>query len=540
MLKRYIYIALTNIFIASSVINFLTLIASLYSLQVLDRVISSSSISTLFWLTLLTISIHIVINILSYFRSKILTYVYFKTDLKLAESLYMLRIFNNKREVSKLEDLKLKLRNILLNQGTGFIASCDIAWSALFLLAIFAVHWVNGLLCVAWLGIIFLVSKIHKLISKGNNISKNPLSHEVFLNSSAIVGSGMLNTIWKRLANSHNIDFSTNITNYANSYQYSNIVTSIKSVANTCLFASSAYLVITNQMTSGGIIATSILFSKIISPFANISEAIDNLKSIPLIINDLSIFSKIKIKKQSQNISLDNASLVVKNLSYVENDQNFKSKNQLLLKNINLEMHSGQILVIAGNSNSGKSTLLKALSGFLTPSSGTITLGNESINMIATSCQNCASLCLENDTIFTASLIDNITCFRNIDSQKVISIAKDLGLHDYAMSMTNEYDTILDSSRLSSNIKRKILLSRAFVANSKLLLFENPFNNLDSQDCQKVTSLLKQAKSNGTIIVIETNNRELINSSDMFVFMQNGTIIESGNTKELNSHDNQN
>ena len=123
-----------------------------------------------------------------------------------------------------------------------------------------------------------------------------------------------------------------------------------------------------------------------------------------------------------------------------------------------------------------------------------------------------------------------------IDSNKKrqIDACKRVGIHDFIMSLPDGYNTVLkeDATNISGGQKQLISLARALLTTSEIILLDEVTSSLDPNTTKKIMSLLKDLKSDHTIIAI-THNKELMKISDTLVVINDGNIECVGNHLDL-------
>ena len=171
----------------------------------------------------------------------------------------------------------------------------------------------------------------------------------------------------------------------------------------------------------------------------------------------------------------------------------------IVLKNVNLKIEENAFLCVVGPNGSGKSTLIKGILGLIKPISGTITFNNLKQNFIGYMPQE-----TKVDSNFPASVLEIVLSgtlnkksmslfYTKEDKKLAIKNLKILGIEN----LKNKH-----FSELSGGQRQKVLLARSLCATSKLLILDEPSNNLDSKSKKNLYDILKNLNKNYNITII--------------------------------------
>ena len=217
------------------------------------------------------------------------------------------------------------------------------------------------------------------------------------------------------------------------------------------------------------------------------------------------------------------------------------------LKNINIKIHKGEIAALAGYSGSGKSTVSMLIPRFYEPDAGEIKLNGINIKEFSVKeLRNSISYVSQNVVLFNESIRFNIeygTFGKSIGD--VINAAKLAFAHDFIMSLPGGYDTIVDEagSRLSGGEKQRILIARAFLKNSPILILDEATSSLDSESEKEIQNALFGSDGNpnglckNKIALIIAHRLSTVKHADIIYVLEKGGIAESGTDDELIKHD---
>lgn len=204
-----------------------------------------------------------------------------------------------------------------------------------------------------------------------------------------------------------------------------------------------------------------------------------------------------------------------------------KYKNLEVLSDINLKFEDGKMYAIIGANGSGKSLILKALSGYNKLTSGKVLQNGNEIRKNNNYIED-AGIIIENPV-----MVNEYTITENLEYLKKMSEnSKEIDLEKWYKYFEIEEYKEKRFSELSLGTKQKVALIQAFMHNPKNILLDEPFNALDKKAVVKVKELLLEEKKKEKLIVIVTHiNDEILEECDEVIEMENGKVskIAKGN-----------
>ena len=205
-----------------------------------------------------------------------------------------------------------------------------------------------------------------------------------------------------------------------------------------------------------------------------------------------------------------------------------KYKNLEVLSDINLKFEDGRMYAIIGANGSGKSLILKALSGYNKLTSGKVLQNGNEIRKNNNYIEN-AGIIIENPV-----MVNEYTINENLEYLKKMSEnSKDIDLDKWYKYFEIEEYKEKRFSELSLGTKQKVALIQAFMHNPQNILLDEPFNALDKKAVIKVKELLIEEKKKGKLIIIVTHiNDEILEECDEVIELENGKISKITKGKE--------
>ena len=214
--------------------------------------------------------------------------------------------------------------------------------------------------------------------------------------------------------------------------------------------------------------------------------------------------------------------------SYVENEP--------VLKGVSFNVSAGDTIAIVGSTGAGKSTIVNLLNRLYDIDSGNITIDSKDIKSISIkSLRQNIAVVLQDVFLFADTILNNITLNNPAISElEVQSAAKEIGVHDFIMSLPNGYHYNVKERgvMLSSGQRQLISFLRAYVTNPKILILDEATASIDSYSEHLIQKATQKITYGRTSIVI-AHRLATIQKSDLIIVLDAGEIVEKGTHSEL-------
>lgn len=200
---------------------------------------------------------------------------------------------------------------------------------------------------------------------------------------------------------------------------------------------------------------------------------------------------------------------------------------QNVLKNISLEIYSGDYTIIMGSSGSGKSTLLYSLSSMDKPTAGSVELLGCDLSKLDEK-KIAALRSREISFIFqNMNLLPDLTAFENIAYPAYLSLSKDEA-NQRAKELLERFSLIEEQdkhpSEMSGGQQQRIAIARALAARPKIIFGDEPTGSLNSASGTQVLDMLTQLNEEGQSIVMVTHDIKACARGNRLIFLSDGRI----------------
>lgn len=207
-----------------------------------------------------------------------------------------------------------------------------------------------------------------------------------------------------------------------------------------------------------------------------------------------------------------------------------------IIKNLNLEVTPGETIAIVGPTGAGKTTIVNLLMRFYDVNEGIIRLDNHSIYEISrSSLRKSYAMVLQDTWLFQGTIYENIAYGKeDATKEEIIQAAKAAHIHNFIMSLPEEYDTILseDGINISKGQKQLLTIARAMLLNAKMLILDEATSNVDTKTEVEIQDAMKILMKNKTCFII-AHRLSTIKNADLILVVKDGNIIEKGKHQEL-------
>ncbi len=212
------------------------------------------------------------------------------------------------------------------------------------------------------------------------------------------------------------------------------------------------------------------------------------------------------------------------------------SKDKPLIKDLNAEIKSGQMVAIVGPTGAGKTTLINLLMRFYEIQGGAIKIdGVDTRDMKREDLRSMFGMVLQDTWLFNGTIYENIEYGRfGASKEEIIEAAKIANVHHFIKTLPDGYNMFLneEASNISQGEKQLLTIARAIISNPSILILDEATSSVDT----RLELMLQKAMQNimkGRTSFVIAHRLSTIKSADLILVVNNGSIIEQGNHEEL-------
>lgn len=213
------------------------------------------------------------------------------------------------------------------------------------------------------------------------------------------------------------------------------------------------------------------------------------------------------------------------------------SKEQLILRGIDLEMCNPQLISVIGPNGAGKTTLIHCLNRLLSPIRGTVTINGEDVAGFRPKelARKIGYVPYTSGDSFPMSVVDTVLMGRN-PHRKWKTLHEDMRVVEEALEMMDVSDLAMcPFNELSAGQRQRVMLARGLAQEPEVLLLDEPTSNLDIRHQMEVIRLLKrQSVRRGIMVVMISHDINIASRySDNIIMMRDGRIFAIGSPADV-------
>jgi PrtD family type I secretion system ABC transporter len=523
--------------------NLLLFAPSIYLLQLYDRVLSSRSGATLMLLTLIVAFTVVIGGMLDALRRAALGRLGAWLEDRLRPNVLSASLEHAFRgDASRAPEAHRDLTVLRQFMDSGACPMLfDALWAPLFLLVLFLVHPLLG-----------IVAACSVLLTFGLTLAKELLTEDALARSSAALsrGHGRLTTA---VANIHMIrtmgmfDGAARLIQQAAqdarseqdlAQQRSELVMlvakPIRALAQVLMMGAAAWLVLDNGSNPAIIFASSLLFGRAIAPVEGAVAAWRALTTA------LSAYRRLDAMLAANRTSAEDAGsrpdwprgdLIVDNVGLA-----LRQAGHFLLKDVSFSLAPGECLGIIGPSGSGKSVLGQIIAGISPPTHGRVLLDNVDVSVLREGHGERHLGYLPQDiNLFGETVKDVIGRLDDADPDKLAKAARLAGIHESIMQLPLAYDTPIPNGGVgfSRGYRQRLGLARAFFGAPRLVVLDEPNASLDYVGEHMLLDAIEQMKTANTTVVVITHRMGILAATDKIAIVQAGTVLAFGASDDI-------
>ena len=223
-------------------------------------------------------------------------------------------------------------------------------------------------------------------------------------------------------------------------------------------------------------------------------------------------------------------SVAMKNVSFGYN------KDKILIKNLNLEIGSGDTVAIVGPTGAGKTTLVNLLMRFYDVSGGEILVDGTNIyDLTRERLRNIFGMVLQDTWLFQGTIRENLAYGKeNATEEEIIAAAKAAHAHSFIRQLPGEYDFVLneEASNISQGQKQLLTIARAILRDPDILILDEATSSVDTRTEVLIQKAMNNLMKDRTSFVI-AHRLSTIRDATKILVMRDGDIVEQGNHQTL-------
>lgn len=536
--KRYI-----DILFASLIANILALATIVFSMNVYDRVVPSQSIPTL-WVLFGGVVIAAIFEfILRISRAYISDMIGKRADLRVSDQVFghALRIKNNERSkstgtfISQIRELE-GVREMVTSTTISAIA--DLPFFILFL----GIFWLIGgdlfwimlvIVPVMLIPGILMQKPLARLAQEG--MRESSIRNAVLVEAVQGIEDIKLLRAESRFQNqwNHMNEVSANISMKQRIIVnlMSTWTQKVQGLTFAIVVLVGVFAVIKGDMTTGALVACSILSTRMLAPISQFAGVLGKLQQSKMAKQSLDELMKKPVDQPERSQLIQRAVLhgdyLLEGVSfkYAEDDP----KPSLAIAK--LEIKAGEKIAILGRNGAGKSTLLQLLSGMQNPVQGKVSLDGIDLTLLDPSdVRRDMSLLNQNAHLFFGSIRENLMMGAPLATdQQLLSALEITGALAFVQEKKEGLEHIILEGGVgfSGGQRQALLLTRLLICQPNILLLDEPTASIDDISEKQLIDHLKQWLGNRTLVVA-THRRAVLELVDRIIVVNNGKIVMDG------------
>jgi ATP-binding cassette subfamily C protein len=529
---------LIYLFGLSGIINILALTGAFYMLQIYDRALTSGSISTLVALSVLAISLYLFQGVFDIIRSQILIRLGARLDAELAPIAHKVVIemprfgYSTSEAMERGRDVDT-LRGFLSSQGP--VALFDLPWMPIYLVFVWLLHPMLGMLTVGGAVVLTLLTIAAELLTRRHSqsmlkatVARNSVADSNARNSDIMHAMGITGRAVDRFerANRRHLDCQTRTSDIGGTL--SGLSKVLRMMLQSAILGLGAYLAIRGDLSSGSIIASSIVTARALAPvdlaIAQWKGVVSARRSHHRLTETLAVLND---KSGHVELPAPHDSLTVDAITTVA-----PTSGAVLLSDVSFTLKAGQALGLIGPSGGGKTTLARSILGIWPVLRGSVRVDGADLSQWneAFFSENVGYL-PQDVALMEGTIAENISRFaETADARKIIRAAKAADIHELIVHLRDGYQTELGphGTALSAGQRQRIGLARALYGDPFLVVLDEPNSNLDAEGEEALSKAIAKVRERGGIVVIVAHRPSALNAVDMVGLVQNGRLAAFG------------
>ena len=532
--------ALVSALMLSAFANVAALTLPLYSMQIYDRVLTSRNVTTLVMVTGIAVFMLGIYAALDSLRGAILNRAGTAIEQVLGErvfdAMFQARLANPATGAIRASREVGTLREFI---SSGLAAFLDLPWVPLFVALSFAIHPMLGV--VALLGAILIVATALAT----ETLTRKPVvasiehaaaaqrhSAGVLRDAETVSALGMRACMRAIFAQHQEAALAEQAAASGLASVLLSLTKLIRFSVQIAIMGVAGYLVIDRAIQPGVIFAASLLIGRALAPveqtvaswrrFVAARQAYSSLKE--LLAAAPAASRPLELPRPAGRLTMEAVFVTAPGTKHP------------LLKNVSLAIEPGETIAVVGASGSGKSSLVRALTGVWPVATGAVRLDGAALSQWdPDQLGRHVGYVSQDVTLFAGTIAQNIARHGTVDDARVIQAATAAGVHEAILRLPKGYETSVGAAgeTLSGGMRQRVALARALYGEPCLIILDEPNSNLDSAGDEALAKAIMGLKAAGKTIVVVSHKKGLLAVADKVLVMADGAAQAFGARDEI-------
>jgi ATP-binding cassette subfamily C exporter for protease/lipase len=521
----------------SLVSNLLYLAMPLYTFQIYGRVMVSQSQATLWVLTAVTLFIFAISSVIDNFRARILINYGMLLDQRVSGHVFS-GLFDAAvrgdpgARAQALRDLDTFRQTLT---GIGAAALFDLPWIPVFLIILFVIDPIIGLVTTGGAGLLVMLALMQERATRPamKEASDAALKSYAFTdaalrNGEVVRAMGMLPRLGAAWAKFRAISIERGVDASERSNVLADIIRAVRMAMQVLIIAIGAALVLEGKIHMGMLFANMILASRALAPIEKVVGSWEALNSAVRAHERLMhLISKIEPRAPTTSLPRPTGRLSAEGVNFAP-----PNSGKLTIFGVSFALEPGEVMGLIGPSGAGKSTLARLLLGIWKPLNGAVRLdGADVFTWDRADFGRHVGYLPQDTELFAGTVRANIARFRDdVTDAEVVQAAQMAGAHELILRMPKGYDTDVGEGGvvLSAGQRQRVGLARAILGRPALVVLDEPNASLDAEGEDALLKAVEAMKAQGTTIIIISHKASIFRVADKMLVLRDGRVDAFG------------
>lgn len=539
---------LFEVLVASFFLQIFALVSPLFFQVVIDKVLVNRGLSTLDVIVIGLVAIGVFETVLSALRTYLFSHTTNRIDVELGARLFRhllalpIAYFQSRRvgdSVARVRELE-NIRNFLTSSALTVLI--DLFFTFVFIAVMFfysaALTWIVIASIPIYMGISAGATPAFR--TRLDEKFKRGAENQAFL-VETVAGAETLKSMavepqmqrrWEeQLAGYVTASFSV--------VALANIASQAVQLVNKLVVAATLYigakLVISNDLTVGGLVAFNMLAGRVSQPVLRLAQIWQDFHQARLSVlrlgDILNTPAEPVFNPGRAALPPIRGEVTLEHVTF-----RYRVDGPEVLTGISLSVPPGQVVGIVGPSGSGKSTLTKLIQRLYVPEGGRVMIDGVDLAVVDTAwLRRQIGVVLQENVLFNSTVRENIAVANpGAPMERIIACAKLAGAHEFILELPEGYDTVLGErgSSLSGGQRQRIAIARALMPDPRILLFDEATSALDYESERVIQENMREIVKNRTVFII-AHRLSAIRSADRILTIDRGRLVEDGTHDQL-------